>query len=69
MSDLCDKCLKEWWEKERDMNGYVKLIPVATHCHHEPKEKEKCWCQKFEEDSVIKIYANQFYCHQCGRKL
>jgi hypothetical protein len=77
MNDLCWKC-KEWM-----INKYGKIVtndasayfPPYQHCHHEPKEKEECWCSRhhlgdcvwgtsFGDEKII-----PFYCPVCGRKL
>ena len=49
MSELCWKC-REFMEAVRFQNtSYI-------HCHHEPKEKPKCWC---EYPNYIKEYSYQ----------
>jgi len=63
MSDLCWKC-REGWK--------VTQWPW-THCHHEQREKPKCWCERFHIFNVItmesRIEATIRYCPECGRKL
>jgi hypothetical protein len=75
MSDnLCWKC-REFAQKQ-----HWDLADPSLHCHHEPKEKQKCWCERFprgnfhvghksglhEED----LEFNKInFCPECGRKL
>ena len=67
MSDLCWKCR----EKIGHING-VECSFAWTHCHHEPKEKEKCWC---DGSTGKEIWYNEkdkwkiSFCPVCGRKL
>jgi len=77
METLCWKC-KEQLETVRINRLKVTDYTLGfLHCHHEPKEKPKCWC----EQSDIKIYFDIVrclerlsnmpakYCPECGRKL
>jgi len=66
MSDLCWKCKQEMTAHE------LGCIQGWSHCHHEPKEKEKCWCEY--GDRVLYnpngfAYAMVKFCPQCGKKL
>ena len=64
MSDkLCLKCLTDWKEN-------VNCLPSWLHCHHEPKEKAKCWCEspmdtRLSADESLSIN----FCPECGKKL
>jgi hypothetical protein len=75
---LCWKC-REKWEKEHGVAGLSPDIWSWLHCHHEPKEKEKCWCEltggidsrgrfrghciAFEGGTTCPI----IYCRECGK--
>ncbi len=61
--DLCDECLK--FSKDNKL----EIFP-DTHCHHEPKEKEKCWCDlpKEERYTVVQGHFASF-CLECGKPL
>ncbi len=73
--NLCWEC-----QKEMDLQGYVRPHPWV-HCHHEPKEKPKCWCEYDLEKKLQLNYAEPYYpsrigvaykptyCPDCGRKL
>jgi len=60
----CKQAILDKWGKK------AFFLPWQ-HCHHEPKEKPKCWCEyKFGQ----KLYYNgqEFtinFCPQCGRRL
>jgi hypothetical protein len=46
--ELCWKC-EEWMIS----HGITKCPP--DHCHHEPKEKPKCWCEGEGEHRIQKF--------------
>jgi len=72
---LCWKCAMDW--KARYHN--VEIIPLYAHCHHEPKERPKCWCDDIKAKTTIveafgaeweeRIAIKVNFCPQCGRKL
>jgi hypothetical protein len=76
---LCYKCRQAILDKW----GNKAFFLPSQHCHHEPKEKLKCWC---EYDRLKKIQLNYApmnryditnigvpytpnFCPECGRKL
>lgn len=63
MSDLCWKC------REKIPTSMSCLWDVL-HCHHEPKEKEKCWCETNScyFDAMAGTHKPKF-CPECGKKL
>lgn len=66
-SELCWEC-RDWMK-----NSHLLKDPYL-HCHHDPKEKPKCWCERHshflgdytlhENEKLILIF-----CPQCGKKL
>ncbi len=65
--DLCYKCL-ELFNADYPM---VKRIHSWLHCHHEPKEKEKCWCEHHPNREVFYNgnWHKASYCPECGTPL
>jgi hypothetical protein len=77
--DLCWKCQEYLKNLGLDLN---KLNP-DNHCHHEPKEKPKCWCETHEISSFVfvndnalemtaklkSVKLNTKFCPECGKKL
>jgi len=73
--NLCWKC--------REMMGYpldALLKNPHLHCHHEPKKKEKCWCELnlnyyLSYPTGTNLIAETYqifkpkFCPECGRKL
>lgn len=63
--DLCWKC-KEYYR------GYFPLNP-DVHCHHQPRYKRRCWCDKIEnkkDESVIDaVPVRVLFCPECGKSL
>jgi hypothetical protein len=69
---LCYKCMEKWegyWEPGMRRSDYSPWL----HCHHEPKERPKCWC---EDNSTMKIERYRGFnwepfkvnfCPQCGK--
>ncbi len=70
---LCWKCKKELTEIEKKFYGYGSTI--WWHCHHEPKEKPKCWCEKIGTRAFPQCFYLECqngilnFCPQCGEKL
>ena len=73
---LCWKCRERF---KGSGNPYIDTIVDTLHCHHEPKEKEKCWCEydyknpfyvecSDADQPDVKSYRIKF-CPVCGRKL
>ena len=66
--ELCWKCLQNLNSAERLC---FKGGQTWWHCHHEPKEKPKCWCESerfkgfFSTASAYRVN----YCPECGKKL
>ena len=74
--ELCFEC------KKRLLDGGYTTLAAILHCHHEPKEGPKCWCEYTNYDEgldtfiLIKKIGNQIedafcalnFCPQCGRK-
>ncbi len=64
-SELC-------WECKEKARGYVRLNPWV-HCHHEPKEKSKCWCMRNSGPGKHSIIGDEtvkvIFCPECGRML
>ena len=69
-NELCWKCrdfiLEHHFSKD--------FFDGPFHCHHEPKEKEKCWCEICFYDREIKHYPSGYvikakFCPECGRSL
>jgi hypothetical protein len=69
--DLC-------WECRKDLHSMV--INGSDHCHHEPKEKEKCWCEPLIDptEKYTVVLNNRSgreevlrlkFCPECGRSL
>ncbi len=65
--ELCWKC-----------KGKLDQVPLNVrdflHCHHDPKEGLKCWCEtrirKCREYTVIQGYTvGVIFCPQCGKRL
>jgi hypothetical protein len=82
--DLYWKCKEEVNAKFPAWNRFgCEEFSSWLHCHHEPREKEICQCQKYRFDAIsayatmkdnlsctnlqIAIPAN--FCPECGRKL
>ncbi len=75
-TELCWKCREKWIAVMGDNLDCNPLI----HCHHEPKEKEKCWCEdeyrKINLDCgyrgklrLNEVLIEMHFCPQCGRSL
>ena len=75
-NDLCWKC-KEWLLTQGV--NWVSFNDPHLHCHHEPKERPKCWCEKAHVNSIAG-YPHQVgshplntatfnFCPECGGKL
>ncbi len=67
---LCLEC-KEKWEK---VYGVKSGEMYWIHCHHESREKPKCWCEIRDRDcrEYVVIHGCTVgveFCPQCGRKL
>jgi hypothetical protein len=67
--DLCRKCLKY----HKNKFGDEEVWP-DQHCHHEPKEKEKCWCAEplnfgITYHRIDDKGININFCPQCGKPL
>jgi 4-hydroxy-3-methylbut-2-en-1-yl diphosphate synthase IspG/GcpE len=52
----------------------VNMLPLSImHCHHEPKEKPKCWCEINDQylyrinKRIVGVEA--LFCPECGREL
>lgn len=61
--DLC-------WECRQDLMYYD--VKKSYHCHHEPKEKKRCWCERGASRAKLwdgRDYVMTDYCPQCGKKL
>jgi len=67
---LCWMCI-EYWESE--YRALPRVIPPYVHCHHEPKEKPKCWCEEGmigrERWVSLGRAVKVDFCPECGRKL
>jgi hypothetical protein len=73
--ELCGEC------REKIIGLFATLTPMGErqveevfHCHHEPKEKEKCICLTMTAKEVLGYseFLEQLYditCKKCGRKL
>ncbi len=63
--DLCWKC----WEYYK---GHGLLNP-NIHCHHEQGYREKCWCEKIDNQKVESIIdavpVRINFCPECGKSL
>ncbi len=75
---LCWKC-REKFGGMYDSHASLKDFPFF-HCHHSPKEKEKCWCEdeyrKINLDCgyrgklrLNEVLIEMHFCPQCGSKL
>jgi hypothetical protein len=67
------------WKCKEQFHLWVGSGAPWVHCHHEPKEKPKCWCEykhDLKQEKVIlqwlpgenKAFDISF-CPVCGRKL
>jgi hypothetical protein len=78
---LCWKC-REWleWSIARGLRHPAVKEDPSSHCHHEPREKEKCWCERGTTRFVrLERYCDggwessaafrSKFCPGCGRKL
>lgn len=46
---LCWKCKQvlDGLNEDKDVPPSIKMaLPLISHCHHEPKKKPKCWCER-----------------------
>jgi len=76
---LCWECRERWGDHLTDKSNLDRLLEVDKpwlHCHHEPKEKAKCWCEGdralLYAKSITTICGNAVeinFCPQCGKKL
>lgn len=68
---LCWECKQAILDKWGDKAFFLPW----QHCHHEPKEKPKCWCENryMHSGMYVKINDDQVsqmnFCPECGRKL
>ena len=71
MSDLCWRC-EEQLKKLVDMGEVVRKGFTWIHCHHYPKEKEKCWCERVGKNIISYdgvVWHIPKHCPECGRSL
>lgn len=72
---LCWKCREDFDRRCHDygLDGY--FANHFLHCHHEPKEKKKCWCEgdmglvQIKVDQRESVWHRATYCPECGKKL
>jgi hypothetical protein len=70
-NELCWKC-RDYYLNKYGSNCY---FTPNQHCHHEPKEKEKCWCEYAEKERTGRyptkgaLGFKALYCPECGKKL
>lgn len=77
--DLCWECrerLVKWFKRNcPDLQVYTWASEIL-HCHHEPKEKPKCWCETgysiglpfYYVDGKV-VYISLRFCPECGKRL
>ncbi len=78
MSDLCWKCREYPYGETTSVDRDSPWV----HCHHEPKEKAKCFCeyervtrtdmvsaQEKVGDKIVEHFRRVNFCPQCGRCL
>ena len=74
--DLCWKCKDKL---EHGNFGVLADLGQFLHCHHEPKEKPKCWCERVGGIHLFSAYIRfegheempirMYFCPECGRPL
>ena len=69
---FCWKCAR--YVEKLLIEGTIGGVYPWDHCHHEPKENTKCWCENYSVEKFGK-YAEVYgkilpliFCPQCGRK-
>ncbi len=86
-SELCKECLVAIARMSSKLcltPDMEKLLFLISHCHHEPKEKQKCWCEGYGKGEIKLDVARMVdftfhgritapvyvrFCPECGRKL
>lgn len=71
--DLCWKCREDFMVRCHDygLDGY--FADHFLHCHHEPNEKPKCWCEEmnctpgYRQLNQTVVFVS--FCPECGKKL
>jgi len=71
-SGLCWEC-REYWNKFEIKSMDLKFAPYI-HCHHESREKVKCWCEGItwkpsKEHPFVLDGAFVKFCLECGKRL
>lgn len=74
--DLCEECKFDYEIRFGHTNQPFISYQKWAHCHHEPKEKQKCWCEMTEDSSPKRVkvwdglgYVPLNFCPECGRRI
>ncbi len=62
------------WKCREDLENHRPILIDFLHCHHEPKEKQVCWCELEDRvryrDLAIGIHrVPLIFCPECGKQL